>query len=430
MDHRFAIDEDFARKLDSEDPLARFRDRYYVPDGTIYADGNSLGLLSRDAEESLLRVLDEWKTLGIRGWLEAERPWFWFGEQLGAMAAPLVGAKPEEVVVTGTTTINIHSLVSTFYKPVGNKTKILADELNFPSDIYALKSQIKLHGMEPDEHLVLAPSTDGYVYDERDIVNLMTDEVALVFVPSALYRSGQLLDIAYLTKKAHEREIPIGFDCCHSVGAVPHYFDDWGVDFALWCSYKYLNAGPGGTAFIYVNEKHFHRDPALAGWFGYVKEKQFDMLLDFEHARSAGGWQISSSNILCSAPLEGALKVTLEAGIKAIREKSIKMTAYLMYLIDQQLTGEPYNFEIVTPRKPEKRTGHVALRRKTEAARISESLRSRGVIPDFRPPDIIRIAPVALYNSYHEIWLITQHLKEIIDNKEYEKISDERKMIS
>ncbi|MHA2335257.1 MAG: kynureninase, partial [Candidatus Hodarchaeales archaeon] len=406
MEHGFTVNEDFARQLDKEDPLAKYRQRFYIPEGTIYADGNSLGLLSKDAEKSLLRVINEWKLLGIRGWLEAKQPWFWFGEQLGSMIAPIVGAKPEEVVATGTTTVNLHSLVSTFYHPVGNRKKIIADELNFPSDIYALKSQIKLHGLDPDQDLVMVRSKDGYVYEEEDIVELMTDEVALILLPSALYQSGQLLDMAYLAEKAREREIPIGFDCCHSIGAVPHYFDEWGVDFAFWCSYKYLNAGPGSTAFIYINEKHFDREPGLAGWFGYVKEKQFEMVIDFEHSKSAGGWQISSSNILCAGSLEGALNVTLEAGIDVIREKSVKMTTYLIYLVDKLLTDDPYNFKVVTPRDPEQRTGHIAIKRDNETLRICETLKTRGVIPDFRPPNIIRIAPVALYNTYHEIWLI------------------------
>ncbi len=420
MNFDFNVDEEFARRLDSQDSLKNFRERFYIPSNTIYLDGNSLGLFPKEAEMSLLRVTNEWKTLAIQGWFEGQRPWWYFGEDLGAMAAPLVGAEPEEVVATGTTTINLHSLVSTFYHPNGNRTKILADELDFPSDIYALKDQIKLKGLNPDQHLVLAPP-NGRFFDEKKIVELMTDEIALVLLPSALYRSGQLLDMAYLTDESHKRGIPIGFDCCHSVGAVPHYFDEWGVDFAFWCSYKYLNSGPGGTAFLYINKKHFSKEPGLSGWFGYVKEKQFDMSLDFKHAKSAGGWQISSSNILCSAPIEGSLKVTLEAGIHGIRKKSLKMTSYLIYLVDHLLTEDPYDFEIGTPRT-EQRTGHVALEH-CEAFRITEALKTRGVITDFRPPNIVRIAPVALYNTYHEIWQVVQILKEIIEKQEYKQFS-------
>jgi kynureninase len=429
MDYEFSTDEACAYELDSEDPLS-FRDRFYIPEGIIYVDGNSLGLLSRDAEAPLSRVLDEWKRLGIRGWLEGHPPWFYYAETLGAAASTLVGAEPEEVIVTGTTTINLHSLVSTFYNPCGARTKIVTDELDFPTDIYALQDQIRIRGLNPETHLIFAPSENQRFLDEEAIVELMTDEVALVVLSSVLYRSGQLLDIPYLTEEAHKRGILIGFDCSHSAGVVPHYFDQWDVDFAFWCSYKYLNGGPGSTAFLYVNKKHFSKKPAITGWFGYVKDKQFDMLLDFEHAQSAGGWQISSPSILSTAPLEGALKITLEAGIENIREKSLKMTSYLMWLVDELLSDNPYNFRIGTPREPHKRGGHVAVEHDREALRINEALKAKGVIPDFRPPNVIRIAPIPLYNTYHEIWQIIQYLKEIIDKKEYEKYSRERKAIT
>jgi len=275
----FDTNEDFARKLDSEDPLTRFRDRFHIPEGTIYMDGNSLGLLSKDAESSVFRILNEWKTLVIRGWLEANRPWFYLAERLGVMCAKLVGAEPEEVVATGATTVNIHSLVNTFFQPNEKRKKILADELNFPTDIYALRGVLRLRGLNSSENLILTPSADGCFLDEDKIVELMDEEIALVFLPSALYRSGQLLNMQYLIEEAHSRGIPIGFDCSHTVGAVPHYFDKWDLDFALWCSYKYLNGGPGSTAFLYINKKHFNREPALAGWFGYVKDKQFNRLL-------------------------------------------------------------------------------------------------------------------------------------------------------
>ena len=418
----FTTTEDYAKQLDLEDPLAEFRSEFFIPDNTIYLDGNSLGLLPKGAEQSLLRVINEWKTQGIYGWFEGERPWWYYGETLGAKMAPLVGAEPNEVVATGTTTVNLHSLVSTFYHPHGERTKILADELDFPTDIYALKSQIKLKGLDPEQHLVLV-RPNGRFFQEEKITDLMTENIALILLPSALYRSGQLLDIAYLTEEAHKREIPIGFDCSHSVGAVPHYFDEWGVDFAVWCSYKYLNSGPGGTAFLYINKKHFNRDPGLTGWFGYVKEKQFEMLLDFEHAKSAGGWQMSSSNILCSAPIEGALEVTIKAGITRIRKKSIKMTSYLIFLIDQLLTQDPYNFEVGTPREPDRRTGHIAIEH-DEAFRITEALKAKGVVTDYRPPNIIRVAPVALYNTYHEVWQTVHLLEEIISNQEFQKFSE------
>ncbi|MGA2239315.1 MAG: kynureninase [Candidatus Bathyarchaeia archaeon] len=429
MKEKFELDESYARRLDSEDKLAKFRESFYVPDETIYMDGNSLGLMCKNSRDSVLRVLDEWAMLGVRGWLEAKRPWFYFSERLGAMCASLVGAAPDEVVVSGTTTVNIHQLVNTFYRPSGKRRKIIADELDFPSDIYALRSIMKLRGANPDRDLILAPSADGRLLNEKKLVELMDDSVALVFLPSALYRSGQLLDIQHLTEEAHRRDIIIGFDCCHSVGSVPHHFDKWGVDFAVWCGYKYLNGGPGSTAFLYVNEKHFNLEPALAGWFRYVKEKQFDMSLEFEHSANAGGWQISSPAILSSAPLEASLQVTLEAGIEAIREKSLRMTSYLMHLVDEQLSQGPYSFSIGTPKEDERRGGHVAIEHE-EGLRVGEALRSRGVIPDFRPPNILRIAPIPLYNTYHEIWQVVRHLKDIIDKREYERFSKERQAIS
>jgi len=428
-EYKFESTESFSRKLDSEDPLAKFRQRFHIPEGTIYLDGNSLGLLSKDSERSLSRVLEEWRSLGIGGWLEAKQPWFYFAEELGAMCARLVGAEPEEVVATGTTTVNIHTLVHTFYHPSGKRKKILADELNFPTDIYALASILKLRGLDPSKNLILAQSQDNRTLDEDKIIELMDDEIALVFLPSVLYRSGQLLNVEYLTEEAHKRGIPIGFDCSHSVGAVPHHFDKWRVDFALWCSYKYLNGGPGSTAFLYVNKEHFNSEPALAGWFGYVKEKQFDMRLSFEHARSAGGWQISSPAILSSAPLEGALKIILEAGIDRIRAKSLKMTSYLIYLVDELLSRPPYSFSVGTPREPRRRGGHVAVEHE-EGMRIGEALRARGVVPDFRPPNIIRTAPSPLYNTYHDVWKTAQHLKEIIDEKEFRRYPANRKAVS
>lgn len=419
----FETSREFAEKMDKKDPIAKFRYEFIIPNETIYVDGNSLGLMTKQSEKSLLRVINEWKTIAINGWLEASRPWFFFSEELGAMIAPIVGAKPNEVVATGTTTVNLHALVSSFYQPSGTKTKILADELNFPTDIYALKSQIALKGFDPKNHLILTPSSNGRFLEEEKIIDLMSDEVALIVLPSVLYRSSQLLDIDLLTREAHKKGITIGFDCSHSVGTVPHKFDEWEVDFAFWCSYKYLNGGPGAPAFLYVNEKHFNTYPGLTGWFGNNKETQFNMSLEFEPADSAGRWQISSPGIIGAAAIEGALEITLEASIEAIREKSLKLTSYLIFLIDELLTDKPYNFTIGTPREAERRGGHIAIERETNAFEICEALKAHGVVPDFRPKNIIRIAPTALYNSYLDVWKVVQLLKKIIDEKEYLKFT-------
>jgi kynureninase len=429
MNKTLDVFRDEARRLDREDLLKKMRRRFFVRPGTVYLDGNSLGLLSRDSRAALERAVRSWEKMAVRGWLEADPPWFYLAERLGARCAALVGAGPDEVVMSGTTTVNIHALANTFYRPEGKRTKIVADELDFPTDVYALKSVLKLRGLDPAEHLVLVRSRDGLTLDEREIARHFDDGTALAFLPSVLYRSGQLLDMEFLTARAREQGIPIGFDCSHSAGAVPHELDRLGVDFALWCSYKYLNGGPGATAFLYVNRKHFGKEPALAGWFGSKKEKQFDMSLDFDPAQGAGRWQISSPSILNASPLAGSLAIFEEAGIASVREKSLGMTRFLMDMADALLAAAPYGFTIGTPREDDRRGGHVALVH-PEGMRIAEALRARGVVPDFRPPDIVRIAPVALYNTYTEIWALIRHLLEIVDSREFEKFPSERKPIS
>jgi len=420
---KFELGRDFALQMDAEDPLAPFKDRFYPIPGKIYMDGNSLGLMSKDAEASLLNVLEEWKTLGIGGWGGARIPWIAYAEKLGALEAGIVGAEPDEVVVCGGTTVNLHALVATFYEPKGGRRKILADELNFPSDLYALAAQIRLRGGDPDEDLILVRSRDGRFIEEDDVVEAMTDEVALALLPSVYYKSGQLLDMGRLTGEARSRGIPIGFDCSHSVGVVPHHFDEWGVDFAFWCNYKYMNGGPGSTGSVYVNRRHFGKMPGMAGWFGNDRATMFDMAIEFDPAKDASAWQIGTTTMLSTAPLEGAIKVTNEAGIEAIREKSTRITSYLMYLIDELLSEPPYGFSIGTPRETERRGGHVGVEH-GDAWRVAEALKARGVIPDFRPPNVIRLAPIPLYTSYWEVWEVAQHLKAVIDSREHERFTD------
>jgi kynureninase len=420
---------DEARRLDRADPLRRFRGRFFVRPGTIYLDGNSLGLLSRDAGREIDRALEAWKKKAVRSWLEADPPWFYLAEDLGARCAALVGAEPDEVVLSGTTTVNIHALIHAFFKPAGRRTRIVADELDFPTDIYALKSVLGLRGLDPADNLVLVRSADGLTLDEAEIAGHFDETTALIFLPSVLYRSGQLLDMEFLTARAHERGVAIGFDCSHSAGAVPHQLDRWGIDFAVWCGYKYLNGGPGATAFFYVNRRHFGLDPALAGWFGSAKDKQFDMELEFTPAPGAGRFQISSPSILSAAPLLGSLGILQEAGPAAIRAKSLRLTRFLMDMADEFLTSAPFGFSIGTPRADARRGGHVALLH-PEAMRIAEALRARGVIPDFRPPDIVRVAPVALYNTYTELAALVEHLREIVEGREYERFPAARPAIS
>jgi len=426
----FKTGKDGARALDREDALSSFRERFYLLEKKIYMDGNSLGLLSKDAEKTVHRMLNQWKHLGINGWLDAKPRWYDYPEELGRKQSALVGALPEEVIISSSTTVNLHALVGTFYHPQGKRKKILADELNFPSDIYALKSQIESKGNDPESDLVLVKSQDNRTLREEDIVHAMDDEIALILLPGVLYRSGQLLDMDYLTKKAHEKNIPIGFDCSHSVGAVPHHFDCWDVDFAFWCNYKYMNNGPGGVASLFVNQKHFSKKPALAGWWGYRKDKQFDMSLDFEKANNAGGWQIGTPHLLSIAPLEGSLNIFFEAGMEQIRKKSLKLTSYLIFLLKEMgLTESPYHYTIGSPLAEEQRGGHVAVEH-GEASKINRALKDRGIIPDFRYPNIIRLAPMALYNTFYEVWQVIEALKSIIDRKEYEKFDQVRDAVT
>ncbi len=425
----FEPGEEYALRMDEADPLAEYRDRFYGLPGCIYMDGNSLGLMSFDAESTLLRVMDEWKKLGIRGWSGAEMPWIEYAERLGELQAPIVGAHPDEVVVTGGTTVNLHALVATFYRPEPGRRKVIADELNFPSDLYALSAQIRLRGGDPDEDLVLVESRDGVLIEEDDVVDAMGGDVALALLPSVYYRSGQLLDMGRLTEEAHDQGILIGFDCSHSVGVVPHRLSDWGTDFAFWCNYKYVNGGPGSTGSLYVNRRHFGAMPGLAGWFGNDRSTMFEMRTEFDPARTAAAWQIGTTTMLSSAPIEGSLNMIAEAGIDEIREKSTRITGYLMYLIDEMLGGEPYGYGVATPRDPERRGGHVGVTH-DDAWRINQALIARGVIPDFRPPNIIRLAPIPLYIGYHDVWKVAMHLKAVIDGREHEVFSDDRATVT
>ncbi|MGI9253866.1 MAG: kynureninase [Thermomicrobiales bacterium] len=411
---------DRALALDANDPMGRFRARFYLPDERIYLDGNSLGLLSRDAEAEIGRVVEQWKTLGIAGWLEADPPWFTLGEELGAAMAPLMGAEPAAVVVTGSTTVNLHALAATFYRPEGGRRRIVATALDFPSDIYAMASQIALHGGDPARDLVLVPSRDGRTIAEQDIIAALDDTVAMALLPVVMYRSGQMLDVGRLAAEGRERGIVMGFDAAHSAGSVPHLLDDWGVDFAVWCTYKHLNAGPGAIGALYVNRRHWGAAPSLAGWWGYDKDRQFDMAFDWRGGEGAGAWQISTPSLLSAAPLRASLAMVKEAGgIGAVRTRSLALTDFLIETMERAgLTGPDYGFSIGTPLAHGQRGGHVAIEHQ-DADRVAKALKARGVIPDFRKPNVIRLAPVALYNSFADIAQSVGHLRGIIDGGEH-----------
>lgn len=418
---------DAALTLDANDSLASFRDLFYLPEDAIYLDGNSLGLLSRPAEQALQALLASWKQYGIDGWMGGQHPWFYLAERLGDAMAGLVGAHPDEVIATGSTTSNLHQLISTFYQPTGQRYKIVADELTFPSDIYALQSQVRLHGFSPEDALIRVASRDGATLSEADLIAAMDDSVALVVLPSVLYRSGQLLDVERLTRAAQERRIPIGFDLCHSIGAVPHQLNAWGVDFAVWCTYKYLNGGPGSVAGLYVNRRHFERDPALTGWFGSDKRVQFDMAHAFTKAADAGSYQLGTPHVLSLAPLIGSLEMFQTAGMEAIRSKSLQLTDYLMARVDAELAD--FGFRIGNPRESHRRGGHVSLVH-PEAVRICKALKKAGVIVDYRAPDVVRLAPIALYTSFADVHEAVGRLRGIMESRAYEQFEKQREVIA
>jgi len=427
MNNTFNSSIAFAKEMDTLDPLKSVRNKFYIEEDVIYMDGNSLGLFAKDSEACLLRVLNDYKKMGIDCWTKTDPQFFLYQDYLGELMAPLVGADPKEVTIHSNTTINIHTMIATFYKPTEDKYKILVDDLTFPTSRYAVESQIKLKGLSPEIALKEVKSEDGKELNEDLIIEAMTDDVALILLPSVLYRSGQLLDVEKLTQAAHAKGIIIGFDCCHGIGAVKHEFSKWDVDFAVWCTYKYLNGGPGASAALFINKKHFHREPGLAGWHGYVKNKQFDLLNTFQPSDYAGAWQTGTQNIFSMAPLEGSLKLFNEIGMESIREKSLKLTAYMMHMIEDVLS--PYGFGIGNPREDHRRGGHVALEH-DEALRINEALKARGIIPDFRFPNVIRFAPIALYTSFEEVYEVVQAIKEIMDNKTYEEFSKEKNVVA
>jgi kynureninase len=415
-----------ARELDARDELADFRALFYRRPEQVYLNGNSLGLLSRPAEAALLRVLEEWKTLGVSGWLGASPPWFFMAEDLAAQLAPLVGAEANEVIVANATTVNLHQLLATLFRPEGGRTKILIDALAFPSDRYAVASQLLLRGLDPGEHTVVVPARADTLLAEEDVLDAMSEEVHTAVLPSVVYTTGQLLDVATLAREAHRRGILVGIDCSHSIGALPHSLSEWGIDFAFWCNYKYLNNGPGGIGGLYLNRRHHGRSPGLAGWFSSDKERQFDMSPALQPARGAGAMQIGTPDVLSMAVLQGSLPVFAAADIERIRRKSLALTGYLMSLVEAVLGG--HGFRIITPREDSRRGGHVAIAH-PEALRICRALKEQVAIPDFRPPDVIRLAPVALYTSFEDCWEAVRRLKRIMEERLYEQYAEARELV-
>ncbi|WP_231557239.1 kynureninase [Deinococcus sp. YIM 77859] len=348
------------------------RDLFAMPPG-IYLDGNSLGVMPHAARAAVLRRLDEWQRDAVSGWDH----WFELAETLSPALARLVGARSNEVIATGSITANLHALLATLYRPEGARRHLVATALDFPSDVYALHAWAERFGAE----LRLIPARDGQTLREEEIRAALTDDVALVLLPTVLYRSGALLDVPGLTRAARERGILIGWDAAHSVGSVPHELHDWGADFAVWCHYKYVNAGPGAPGGLYLHERHHHLVPGLRGWWGHDKATQFEMAHTFRPAAGAGAYQLGTPPILALAALEGALSVFDTVELAEVRARSLELTAYLMALVERHLP----ELRVVTPREPTRRGGHVALAH-PQAHALSLALRARGITPISAPP--------------------------------------------
>lgn len=426
MEKNFKLDIDYAKEMDSQDQLKSFKERFYLGEGELYFDGNSLGPYSKDAEEAIYNMLDVWKKEKILMWNIEDGRYFKYPQYLGSLFTPLVNADANEITVTNSTTINIHQALATFYKPTKNRYKILVDDLNFPTDIHAAVSQVKLKGLDPEDAIKIVKSRDGRIIEEDDIIDALTEDVAVALLPSLLYRSAQLLDMEKVTKVAHEKGIIIGWDLCHSIGSVPHDFKKIDPDFAVWCTYKHLACGPGSNAALYINKKHFGTEPGLAGWHGNKKETQFLLKHEHDPEKDVDAWLTGTPNMLSMAPIEGVVKLFNEAGIDNIRKKSLELTDYFIFLIEERLAK--YGFANGTPIDHKRRGGHVALEHK-EAYRICLALKEKKVIPDFREPNVIRLAPVALYCSFEDIYKLVDILEEIAITKAYEKFSEARALV-
>jgi kynureninase len=379
-------------------PLAP--EAFLLPEGVLYLDGNSLGPLTRRGEAYLMAALADWRRLAVAAWTEASPPWLTWAEALAATEARLLlGAAPDEVAITGQTTVNLHQLLHSFYRPAGRRRQIVIDALAFPSDRYAVASVARRLG-SGEEDVRLVPSRDGRTLDPADLEAALDDRVCVAVLPSVLFGSGQLLDVAALTARAHDAGALVLWDLSHSVGILPHALDAWGVDLAVWCNYKYLSGGPGAVGGLFVARRHLAAEPALAGWWGSAKERQFAMPQRLEPAPGAGRFAVGTPPILALAPLAGSLELYETCPLDEVRAASLTLTGELLRLADTHLA--PVGWTAVTPRAPQQRGGHVALVH-PEAARLGRALRRRGVVPDFRPPDMLRLSPNPLYASVDDL---------------------------
>jgi kynureninase len=421
MTMTFSADEDFARQLHAEDPLRQFREKFHLPLGKnskplIYFAGNSLGLMPKAARQIVEEELDNWASLGVDAHHATGTPWYSYHEALREPVARLAGAKPVEVICMNSLTVNLHLMMATFYRPTKSRFKILMEDPAFPSDTYAIKTQILLHGLDPKDALILArPRKGEFTMRTEDIVDLIeknADQLAVVMFAGVNFFTGQLFDIERITAAARKHGIIAGFDLAHAIGNVPLSLHDWNVDFAVWCSYKYLNAGPGAVAGAFVHERHATNTklPRLAGWFGNDPNTRFRLHLEpeFIPVPSADGWQISNPPIFSMAPLRASLAIFHEArGMEPLRAKSARLTSYLEFLLKQNASKR---FTIITPNSPNEHGCQLSIAAHVHPKELHKELVAAGVKCDFREPNVIRVAPTPLYNTFHEIWRFAQIL--------------------
>lgn len=415
----------FAQALDLRDPLKEMRNEYLFPQQNgkefIYLCGNSLGLQPKVAKEVLNKQLDNWQNLAVEGWFDGDSPWMFYHKELKQLIAPIVGAKPTEVCPMNTLTVNLHLLMVSFYQPKGKKFKIIMEAGAFPSDQYAIESQVRFYGYDPAEAIIEVKPREGeYTLQTEDIIQSIYgngEEIALVLFGGINYFTGQWFDMPAITKAGHEIGAMVGFDLAHAAGNVPLQLHDWGIDFACWCSYKYQNAGPGGISGIFVHEKHFNNTSLnrFAGWWGYKEEKRFKMEKGFIPELGADGWQVSCTQVMPMALYHASLQLFKKAGfINELRIKSKALTSYLFYIINQvnnELKEE--QFKIITPQNEEERGAQVSIIAKANGKKIFDQLVSNHVLGDWREPNVIRLSPVPMYNSFEDIFKTGQLLLTI-----------------
>jgi kynureninase len=413
---------EFAQRMDREDPLAKFKERFYFPktregEDLIYFCGNSLGLQSKQAEEETLAILEQWRTLGVKGHFNGQRPWVSFHLDLKDQMAEVVGAKASEVTIMNTLSVNLHLMLASFYQPKGKRTKILIEQDVFPSDRYAVESQIEWHGLSVEDNLIYIPRARHAETTDKSTIKAILEEqgeeIALVLIGGVNYYTGQLFDLARITKWGHEKGCKVGFDLAHAAGNVPLGLHDANVDFAVWCTYKYLNAGPGSIAGAFVHER-FHNErslPKLKGWWGHNPEIRFGMREEFDPAPGVESWQISCQPILSLAPVKASLDMFEEAGMKALRNKSVLLTGYLEFLLNQMKIED---IEIITPKLQSERGCQLSILLKKGDKSVYDSLLESGIVVDWRNPDVIRVAPAPLYNGYEEVWRFCEALKKAL----------------